>query len=62
MSDLAIHVESLGKRYRIGERQKYKALRDTLTDASYAPQAGTGRWPWEMRCCRMFMLINREEK
>ncbi len=30
MSDIAIHVENLGKRYRIGERQRYKALRDTL--------------------------------
>jgi lipopolysaccharide transport system ATP-binding protein len=37
MTDVAIHVENLGKRYRIGERQRYKALRDTLTDAVYAP-------------------------
>jgi lipopolysaccharide transport system ATP-binding protein len=37
MSDVAIHVENLGKLYRIGERQRYKALRDTLTDALYAP-------------------------
>jgi lipopolysaccharide transport system ATP-binding protein len=37
MSDVAIHVESLGKLYRIGEQHRYKALRDTLTDALYAP-------------------------
>ncbi len=37
MSDMAICCEGLSKRYRIGERQRYKALRDTLTDAIYAP-------------------------
>src|SRR5712691_5098844 len=37
MRDIAIRIENLGKRYRIGEQQKYKALRDTLTDALYAP-------------------------
>jgi homopolymeric O-antigen transport system ATP-binding protein len=37
MSDIAIHVENVGKRYRIGERHRYKALRDTLTNALYAP-------------------------
>jgi len=37
MSDIAIHVENLGKRYRIGERRRYKALRDTLSNALYAP-------------------------
>src|SRR5438067_1019070 len=37
MSDIAIRVENLGKLYRIGERQRYKALRDTLSDALYAP-------------------------
>lgn len=37
MSDLAIKADGLSKQYRIGERQKYKALRDTLTDALYAP-------------------------
>lgn len=35
--DRAIRVENLGKRYRIGEREPYKALRDTLTDALCAP-------------------------
>ena len=37
MSDIAIQVEHLGKRYRIGELQRYKALRDTLTSALHAP-------------------------
>lgn len=33
MTDLAIRVESPSKLYRIGPRECYKALRDTLTDA-----------------------------
>lgn len=37
MSDIAISCENLGKRYRIGQRESYKALRDTLTDAVSAP-------------------------
>jgi lipopolysaccharide transport system ATP-binding protein len=41
MSDIAIHVENLGKQYRIGERQRYKALRDTLSNAFSAPFRAT---------------------
>lgn len=37
MSDIAIRVENLGKQYRIGKQEKYRALRDTLTDSLYAP-------------------------
>jgi lipopolysaccharide transport system ATP-binding protein len=37
MSDIAIRTENLSKLYRIGPRERYKALRDTLTDAMYAP-------------------------
>jgi lipopolysaccharide transport system ATP-binding protein len=37
MSDLTIRVEGLGKRYRIGQREPYKALRDVLAQASLAP-------------------------
>jgi len=37
MSDVAIRVEGLGKRYRIGAFPRYKALRDTLTNAVAAP-------------------------
>jgi lipopolysaccharide transport system ATP-binding protein len=40
MGDIAIRVENLSKRYRIGTGQRYKALRDTLTDAMYAPFRG----------------------
>jgi len=31
MTDLAIRVENLSKRYRIGQREPYLALRDVLT-------------------------------
>src|SRR5437870_1519592 len=37
MSDLAVRAESLGKRYRIGERERYIALRDILGSALKAP-------------------------
>src|SRR5271154_2043034 len=37
MSEIVIHVEGLGKRYRVGERERYVALRDVLTRAFTAP-------------------------
>ncbi len=37
MSDIAIRSEKLGKRYRIGERQSYLALRDLLAQTVKAP-------------------------
>ena len=37
MSDVAIRVEGLSKRYRIGLRESYKTLRDSLADAIRAP-------------------------
>jgi lipopolysaccharide transport system ATP-binding protein len=37
MSDLAIRVENLSKRYRIGQRERYYALRDVLARALTAP-------------------------
>jgi len=37
MSGVAIQVEGLGKRYRIGRRESYKTLRDSLADAIRAP-------------------------
>jgi len=37
MSDIAIHCEGLSKQYRIGQREVYRTLRDTLTDAMHAP-------------------------
>lgn len=37
MSDIAIRVENLGKQYQIGPRQRYRALRDSLTEALTRP-------------------------
>ena len=37
MNEIAIHVENLGKLYRIGERQQYKTLRDALANTFTAP-------------------------
>lgn len=37
MTDVAIRVENLSKRYRIGRREQYGSLRDTLTDTLTAP-------------------------
>ena len=57
MSDYAIRVEGLGKRYRIGERERYRALRETLVDAVRAPfrrrsaadRAGADTTIWALR-------------
>ncbi len=37
MNDIAVRIEGVGKRYRIGQRESYKTLRDTLTNAVGAP-------------------------
>ena len=37
MTESVIHVEGLGKRYRVGERERYFALRDVITRAMRAP-------------------------
>jgi lipopolysaccharide transport system ATP-binding protein len=37
MSDIAIRCEGISKQYRIGERERYKALRDVITDAVKGP-------------------------
>jgi lipopolysaccharide transport system ATP-binding protein len=37
MDEIAIRVENLGKRYRIGQREQYKTFRDAITNAAYAP-------------------------
>jgi lipopolysaccharide transport system ATP-binding protein len=39
-SEVAIRVDGLSKLYRIGKRERYKALRDTLTDVLSAPVRG----------------------
>jgi hypothetical protein len=37
MSDIAIRVEGLSERYKIGPREPYKARRDVMTDAFTSP-------------------------
>src|SRR2546430_4194659 len=37
MSDIAIRCEGLSKQYRIGKPERYRALRDVITDAAAAP-------------------------
>jgi len=37
MSDTAIRGENLSKRHKIGQRERYKALRDVITDAFASP-------------------------
>jgi lipopolysaccharide transport system ATP-binding protein len=37
MSDIAIHAEHLSKRYRLGEREPYKSLRDVIVRTASAP-------------------------
>src|ERR1700729_3639453 len=37
MAETVIHAEGLGKRYRIGQQERYGALRDVLTRAFTAP-------------------------
>jgi lipopolysaccharide transport system ATP-binding protein len=54
MSETVIHVEGLGKRYRVGERERYFALRDMLARAFTAPFRRNGRgrsvdYLWAMR-------------
>ncbi len=37
MSDIAIRVENLGKQYRIGQRERYHSLRDSVARTFSAP-------------------------
>ena len=37
MNDIAITCEGISKRYRIGERERYRALRDVITDVVKSP-------------------------
>lgn len=37
MSETVIRVEHLGKRYRLGERETYKTMRDSISEAMAAP-------------------------
>ena len=45
MTDAVIHAEGLGKRYRVGERERYLALRDILTRLATAPFRRGAREP-----------------
>jgi lipopolysaccharide transport system ATP-binding protein len=54
VSQTVIHVEGLGKRYRVGERERYLALRDVLTRAFTAPfrsgqERSTRDYLWALR-------------
>jgi ABC-type polysaccharide/polyol phosphate transport system ATPase subunit len=54
MTESVIHVEGLGKRYRVGERERYFALRDVLARTFSAPfkKNGAGRsrdYIWALR-------------
>lgn len=64
MSDVAIQVGSVGKQYKIGQRERYKTLRDSLTDAFAAlfrriaersfssndgGQQGDDNWIWALK-------------
>jgi lipopolysaccharide transport system ATP-binding protein len=37
MSDIAVRIRNLSKRYRIGQRERHNTLRDSFMDAIYSP-------------------------
>src|SRR5574341_2691642 len=45
MGDVAIYAENISKQYRIGQRETYRTLRDTLTESFAAPFRGFKRSP-----------------
>jgi lipopolysaccharide transport system ATP-binding protein len=49
MSGSAIHVKGLGKRYRVGERERYLALRDVLMRVLRAQWCGEPDFLWALR-------------
>lgn len=49
MSDSAIRVEGLGKEYRIGVRERYRTLRDSLADIVRLPGRGLQRLRRELK-------------
>src|SRR5438874_10772508 len=42
-ADVAVRVDRLGKRYRVGRRDAYRTLRETLTDAFVSPFRAAAR-------------------
>jgi lipopolysaccharide transport system ATP-binding protein len=49
MSDTAIVVEGLGKRYQIGQREPYGALRDVLMEALRGKRRGASDTIWALK-------------
>ena len=49
MSDTAIVVEGLGKRYQIGQREPYGALRDVLMNALRGKRRGASDMIWALK-------------
>jgi len=45
MSDIAVKAENLGKRYRLGSRERYKSLRESLMRSLRAARPGRGGGP-----------------
>ncbi|MDF0666264.1 MAG: ABC transporter ATP-binding protein [Nitrospira sp.] len=43
MGDIAIRVKGIGKKYRIGKKERYKTLRDTLASAFASPFQKAGK-------------------
>ena len=44
MGDIAIRVEGIGKKYRIGKKERYKTLRDTLVSTFAVPFQKAGKF------------------
>ncbi len=55
MNEIAIRVEDLSKLYHIGPRERYKALRDSLTYVCAVSRAGDRRPPTEV--CRLLSAV-----
>ena len=52
MSEISVRTEGLGKQYRLGQREPYRALRDVLVDAVTRRRSGSERqadWIWAVR-------------
>src|SRR6185503_13260985 len=60
----AITIDDVSKQYRLGQRERYRALRDTLADMLRAPARGVGRllngggWETEAADNRIWALRN----
>ena len=63
MSRSVIHVEGLGKRYRVGERERYLALRDVLTACVHRHSSATASAPLTSsgRCAKSALTLQQGE-